>query len=93
MEHLLIHLAEEAMLEGPSQYRSMWFIERFLLSLKNYVRNRCYLEGAIADGRWIDELMTFFSWYLDDVETKFNRPLRNDVLSNKTTDQEGRPSS
>jgi len=29
MEHLLIHLAEEAMLGGPSQYRSMWFIERY----------------------------------------------------------------
>jgi len=29
MEHLLIHLAEEAMLGGPSQYRLMWFIERY----------------------------------------------------------------
>ncbi|KAH0644708.1 hypothetical protein KY284_032592 [Solanum tuberosum] len=93
MEHLLIHLAEEAMLGGPSQYRSMWFIERFLLCLKNYVRNRRYPEGAIAEGRWIDELMTFCSWYLDDVETKSNPPLRNDVLSNETTDQEGRRSS
>ncbi|XP_049407809.1 uncharacterized protein LOC125871254 [Solanum stenotomum] len=93
MEHLLIHLAEEAMLGGPSQYRSMWFIERFLLCLKNYVRNRRYPEGAIAEGRWIDELMTFCSWYLDDVETKSNPPLRNDVLSSETTDQEGRRSS
>ncbi|XP_049406222.1 uncharacterized protein LOC125869841 [Solanum stenotomum] len=93
MEHLLIHLAEEAMLGGPSQNRSMWFIERFLLCLKNYVRNRRYPEGAIAEGRWIDELMTFCSWYLDDVETKSNPPLRNDVLSNETKDQEGRRSS
>ncbi|KAK6789535.1 hypothetical protein RDI58_013335 [Solanum bulbocastanum] len=37
--------------------------------------------------------MTFCSWYLDDVETKSNPPLRNDVLSNETTDQEGRRSS
>jgi len=64
-----------------------------LLCLKNYVRNRRYPEGAIAEGRWIDELMTFCSWYLDDVETKSNPPLRNDVLSNETTDQEGRRSS
>ncbi|KAH0746352.1 hypothetical protein KY285_008009 [Solanum tuberosum] len=35
----------------------------------------------------------FCSWYLDDVETKSNPPLRNDVLSNETTDQEGRRSS
>ncbi|XP_015162546.1 uncharacterized protein [Solanum tuberosum] len=81
MEHLLIHLAEETMLGGPSKYRSMWFIERFLLCLKNYVRNRRYPEGAIEEGRWIDELMTFCSWYLDDVETKSNPPLRNYVLS------------
>ncbi|WMV13403.1 hypothetical protein MTR67_006788 [Solanum verrucosum] len=93
MKHLLIHLAEEAMLGGPSQYRSMWFIERFLLCLKNYVRNRRYPEGAIAERHWIDELMTFCSWYLDDVETKSNPPLRNDDLSNETTDQEGRRSS
>ncbi|KAH0650424.1 hypothetical protein KY284_030336, partial [Solanum tuberosum] len=65
----------------------------FLLSLKNYVRNRRYPEGAIVEGRWIDELMTFYSWYLDDVETKSNQPLRNDVLSNETIYQEGRPSS
>ncbi|KAH0775373.1 hypothetical protein KY290_012510 [Solanum tuberosum] len=65
----------------------------FLLCLKNYVRNRRYPEGAIAEGRWIDELMTFCSWYLDDVETKSNPPLRSDVLSNETTDQEGRRSS
>ncbi|KAH0784221.1 hypothetical protein KY290_003819 [Solanum tuberosum] len=93
IEHLLIHLVEDAILGGPSQYRSMWFIERFLLCLKNYVRNRRYPEDAIAEGRWIDELMTFFSWYLDDVETKSNPPLRNDVLSNETTYQEGRRSS
>ncbi|WMV49962.1 hypothetical protein MTR67_043347, partial [Solanum verrucosum] len=65
----------------------------FLLCLKNYVRNRRYPEGAIAEGRWIDELMTFSSWYLDEVETKSNPPLRNDVLSNEKTDQEGRRSS
>ncbi|KAH0748291.1 hypothetical protein KY290_027523 [Solanum tuberosum] len=65
----------------------------FLLYLKNYVRNRRYPEGAIVEGRWIDELMTFCSWYLDDVETKSNPPLRNDVLSNETIDQEGRRSS
>ncbi|KAH0661004.1 hypothetical protein KY289_029752 [Solanum tuberosum] len=65
----------------------------FLLCLKNYVRNRRYPEGAIVEERWIDELMTFCSWYLDDVETKSNPPLRNDVLSNETTDQEGRRSS
>jgi len=93
MEHLVIHLAEEAMLGGPSQYRSMWAIERyhfiifiliikncieillifyfrFLLSLKNFVRSRSHPEGCIAEGQWIQEIMTFCSRYLDDVEIK-----------------------
>ncbi|XP_006367988.2 uncharacterized protein [Solanum tuberosum] len=93
MEHLVIHLSEEAMLGGPSQYRTMWAIERFLLSLKNFVRSRSHPEGCIAEGQWIQEIMTFCSRYLDDVETKSNRPLRNNTLSNETMDLEGRRSS
>ncbi|KAK6781989.1 hypothetical protein RDI58_019785 [Solanum bulbocastanum] len=73
--------------------RELYPRSKFLLCLKNYVRNRCYPEGAIAEGRWIDELMTLYSWHLDDVETKSNPSLRNDVLSNETTDQEGHQSS
>jgi len=29
MEHLVLHLTEDAMLDGPSQYRSVWAIERY----------------------------------------------------------------
>lgn len=64
-----------------------------MLSLKNYVRNRRHPEGSIAEGRWIEECMTFCSRYLDDVETKSNMPYRNNILSNETTNQEGRRSS
>ncbi|XP_062013496.1 uncharacterized protein LOC133729885 [Rosa rugosa] len=39
MEHLPIHLAEEALLAGPVQFRWMYPIERFLFTLKEYVRN------------------------------------------------------
>uniref|UniRef100_A0A3Q7I1N7 DUF4218 domain-containing protein n=1 Tax=Solanum lycopersicum TaxID=4081 RepID=A0A3Q7I1N7_SOLLC len=67
--------------------------EMFLLCLKNDVRNRHYLEGAITEGCWIDELMTFCSWYLDDVKTKSNSPLINYVLSYETTNQEVHRSS
>ncbi|WMV09095.1 hypothetical protein MTR67_002480, partial [Solanum verrucosum] len=89
IEHLVIHLAEEAMLGGLSQYHSMWF----LLSLKNFVSSRSHPECCIAEGQWIQEIMTFCSRYLDDVETKSNRPLRNNTLSNETMDLEGHRSS
>ena len=50
MEHLPVHLAEEALIAGPVQFRWMYPIERFLLTLKQYVRNRAHPEGSIAKG-------------------------------------------
>ncbi|XP_019260400.1 PREDICTED: uncharacterized protein LOC109238406 isoform X1 [Nicotiana attenuata] len=93
MVHLVIHLAEEAKIGGPPQYRSMWAFERYLLTLKNYARSRSHPEGSIAEGYWIEECMTFCSRYLHDVETKLNRPLRNYGLYNEIPNQEGRQST
>lgn len=53
------------------------FSNRFLLTLKEYVRNRSRPEGSIAEGYLAEECMTFCSRYLDDVETKTTRPPRN----------------
>ncbi|XP_070037416.1 uncharacterized protein [Nicotiana tomentosiformis] len=93
MEHLVIHLAEEAKIGGPPQYRSMRAFERYLLTLKNYVRSRSHPEGSIAEEYWIEECMTFCSRYLHDVETKLNQPLRNYGLYNEIPNQEGRQST
>ncbi|KAL5559557.1 hypothetical protein UlMin_035768 [Ulmus minor] len=43
-----------------------------------YVRNAAKPEGSIAEGYVVDEALTFCSRYFDDVETRFNRPDRND---------------
>lgn len=40
------------------------------------MRNRARPEGSIASGYIMEECMTFVSRYLDDVETKENRPPR-----------------
>ncbi|KAE8721986.1 Oligouridylate-binding protein 1B [Hibiscus syriacus] len=53
----------------------------FLGKLKSYCRNKRYLEGSIAKGYLAEECMTFCSRYLEDVETRWNIPIRNDVLS------------
>ncbi|KAI3853393.1 hypothetical protein MKW92_029940 [Papaver armeniacum] len=76
MVHLPIHLATEARLGGPVQYRWMYPIERYLYTLKKYVRNKAHLEGSIAEGYLADECVTFLSRYLKDVESRTNRPLR-----------------
>lgn len=39
MEHLPIHLADEALLTGCVIFRWMYPIKRYLLTLKQYVRN------------------------------------------------------
>lgn len=77
MVHLAVHLPKETRLRGPVQYGWMYPIERRLLTCKRYVRNTGRPEGSIAEAYVVDECLTFCSWYIDDVETRFNRPRRN----------------
>ena len=51
---------------------------RYLSTLKSYVRNRNFPEGSIAEGYLAEECLTFCSRYLEDVETRFNQMGRND---------------
>ncbi|KAL5573977.1 hypothetical protein UlMin_023574 [Ulmus minor] len=84
MIHLVLHLPEEAILGGPVHMRWMYPFERYLKRLKDYVRNAAKPEGSIAEGYVVDEALTFCSRYFDDVETRFNRPDRNDVAIHPT---------
>ncbi|XP_012830522.1 PREDICTED: uncharacterized protein LOC105951618 isoform X2 [Erythranthe guttata] len=77
MVHLAIHLAQEAKIGGPVQYRWMYPIERYLSSLKGMVRNRARPEGSIAEAYIVKECLNFCSLYLRGVETKYNRDERN----------------
>ncbi|XP_030946005.1 uncharacterized protein LOC115970519 [Quercus lobata] len=76
MVHLVMHLATEARIGGPVQYRWMYPIERYLSRLKSYVRNRAAPEGCIAEGYIVEECLTFCSRYMEGVETIFSRPTR-----------------
>ncbi|KAK2368692.1 hypothetical protein QL285_081869 [Trifolium repens] len=78
MVHLVVHLVEEAKLGGPVHYRWMYPIERYLGHLKSYVRNKARPEGSIAEGYLLEEILTFCSRYLDDIETRWNRRGRVD---------------
>ncbi|XP_058746180.1 uncharacterized protein LOC131619054 [Vicia villosa] len=89
MVHLPIHLVNEVRLGGPVQFRWMYPTERYFCKLKNYVRNRAYLEGSIAEGHLAEEAITFCSRYLhSNVDTRLNRKSRNyDVTDSLETDQ------
>ncbi|GKE44323.1 hypothetical protein Tco_1471607 [Tanacetum coccineum] len=61
--------------------KELWWMfpfERYMKKLKNYVQNKAKPEGSIADGYVAEEALTFCSCYLNYVETRFNRPGRND---------------
>jgi hypothetical protein len=45
MMHLPVHPAKEAKLGGPVSYRWMYPVERYLRTLKGYVRNKAHPEG------------------------------------------------
>ena len=48
-----------------------------MFTLKSYVRNRSHPEGSIAEGYLAQECMDFCSSYLDNSDTRTNRPMRN----------------
>ncbi|XP_019258754.1 PREDICTED: uncharacterized protein LOC109236969 [Nicotiana attenuata] len=76
MVHLSVHLAEEAKLGGPVHHRNMYPVERELGHFKSFVRNKAQPEGSIAEGYLAEESLTFCSRYIEDIETRFNRPRR-----------------
>ncbi|XP_057757285.1 uncharacterized protein LOC130976432 [Arachis stenosperma] len=78
MVHLTMHLVDELKLGGPVLYRWMYPIERYLGRLKQYVRNRAQAEGSIAEGYLSEEILIFCSRYLNNIETRINRPARVD---------------
>ncbi|XP_055961889.1 uncharacterized protein LOC130015557 [Mercurialis annua] len=77
MEHLPIHLANEAKIGGPVQYRWMYPIEREMYELKQLIRNTAHPEGSIAEGYIAKECMILCSRYLKGMKKKFNRLERN----------------
>jgi hypothetical protein len=77
MVHLAVHLPDEALLRGPVQFGWMYPVERRLYTLKRSVRNKARPEGSIAEAYVADEALIFCSRYMEDVETRFNRPPRN----------------
>ncbi|KAM1689796.1 hypothetical protein ACFX1Q_031475 [Malus domestica] len=78
MVHLPVHLADEAALAGPVPYRWMYPIERYLQTLKRYVRNKGRPEGSIAEAYLVDECLSFCSMYLRGVESRRTRRGRNE---------------
>ncbi|KAL4581922.1 hypothetical protein LXL04_006456 [Taraxacum kok-saghyz] len=78
MEHLVIHLVDEALLGGPVSHRWMYQYERKLGIVKRRIRNKARVEGSIANEHLVNELATYCSLYFEPtIETRHNREPRN----------------
>ncbi|CAJ2658470.1 unnamed protein product [Trifolium pratense] len=84
MEHVVVHLAYEARLGGPVQYRWMYPFERFMGYAKRAVKNKARVEGSICATYLHHETIYFCSHYFKDTlssshirnETETSRPVR-----------------
>ena len=50
MSHLLVHLPEEVELTGPMYSRWLYFLERYMKTLKSMVRHKHHHEGSMSEG-------------------------------------------
>ncbi|XP_038983288.1 uncharacterized protein LOC120111038 [Phoenix dactylifera] len=79
MEHLPVHLAYEAKVGGPVQYRWMYPFERLMHDIKQKVKNRASIEGSIVEAYIIEEISTFCSHYFEpSIQTRLNQVPRNE---------------
>ncbi|MCO5604928.1 hypothetical protein L7F22_059103 [Adiantum nelumboides] len=62
--HLLVHLVDEVEIAGTVHARWMFFLERFMKTLKGFVRQRARHEGSMAEGWLVQESCVFVSEYL-----------------------------
>lgn len=64
MSHLPVHLVEQLFTCGPVHCRWMYPIERYLKTLKEYVRTFAHPEGSIAEGYRMEETLRFCTEYM-----------------------------
>ena len=69
MIHLTVHLVHEVRLCGPVHLRWMYPFERFMKTIKGYVRNRNRPEGCIAECYIAEEALEFCAEYLSKMDT------------------------
>ena len=62
--HLLVHLVDEVQLARTVHARWMFFLERFMKTLKGFVRQKARPEGSMVEGWLVQESCVFISGYL-----------------------------
>jgi hypothetical protein len=64
MAHLPVHLVEQLFICGPVHCRWMYLIERYMKTLKDYVRAYAHPKGSIAEGYRQSDTLGFCTEYM-----------------------------
>ena len=82
MEHLPVHLPDEALLGGPVQFRWMYPFERMFFHLKKKAKNKAQVEGSIVRACQLEEISYFTGFYFEGgIQTKGRMADRTDNTS------------
>ena len=73
MTHLPIHLVEQLFICGPVHCRWMYPIERYMKTLKDYVRTLAHPEGSIAEGYRMEDTLGFCTEYMKQYKVTMHR--------------------
>ena len=79
--HDIFHIVEDIELAGPVSMRWMYFVERCLKVLKDYVRQHVRPEGSMAKGYFCVETMFFvnnYSLQLHQKAMRLRKPVEED---------------
>lgn len=77
--HLIVHLVDEVAIAGVVHARWMFYLERFLKTLKDFVRQRARPEGSMAEGWLVQESFVYISEYLSQVDPRMPRLWSNEI--------------
>ena len=73
MAHLIVHLANEALLGGPVQFRWQFCIEREFKYIRKITGNKAKIEACIAEATCLREMAdAVTTYYPDEVPTMHN---------------------
>jgi hypothetical protein len=70
MIHLTLYLPREVELAGPVQIRWKYLFKRKLKKYKKWMHNKVRSNGSIAEYYLAEENLTFYSMYLQEIETR-----------------------
>ena len=66
--HLLVHVVDEIEMAGTVHCRWMFFLERFMKTLKGFVRQKARPEGSMAEGWIVQESLVYIAEWIAEFD-------------------------